>query len=358
MSAFTESALLKKLAELNASQQSIQTLSLWLIHHRKHHAAIIKVWIKEIQKVTPNRKLVFMYLANDVIQNSKKKGPEYGKEFGSVLSKAFKHISETCKDDKTFNSLDRILSIWEQRGVYDSNAIKDFYQGLHSQQNGTGTPSHPPPVEKKRKVEESTTPPSSSDSKKAKSQLTPSRERVKSETVEINGKVETHITLSPHIPIGDPPEPEVLIKMLQELDKSASSDAPVREKIANLPPEVSELALLTKLEDKEAAQKLSIKVNDALKLLNDYNNRLAVEMSERKKLSTMLNDFQREQQELLAQAEKNLEQYTEKLGKIKDVQKEIKNHLQNLPDLRSLPDVTGGLAPLPSAGDLFNIHHN
>ena len=32
--------------------------------------------------------------------------------------------------------------------------------------------------------------------------------------------------------------------------------------------------------------------------------------------------------------------------------------MNNLPDLTSLPDVTGGLAPLPSAGDLFNAHHH
>lgn len=42
--------------------------------------------------------------------------------------------------------------------------------------------------------------------------------------------------------------------------------------------------------------------------------------------------------------------------KVKEVQREIRSHLQNLPDLTQLPDVTGGLAPLPSAGDLFNIH--
>lgn len=50
MSAFTESALIKKLLELNASQQSIQTLSLWLIHHRKHYANIVKSWYKELLK--------------------------------------------------------------------------------------------------------------------------------------------------------------------------------------------------------------------------------------------------------------------------------------------------------------------
>lgn len=60
--------------------------------------------------------------------------------------------------------------------------------------------------------------------------------------------VETHITLSPHTPAGDPPEPEELIKALQELENSASGDAAVRERIASLPPAVSEISLLGKLE--------------------------------------------------------------------------------------------------------------
>lgn len=50
MSGFTEQALIKKLLDLNASQQSIQTLSLWLIHHRKHHQVIVKIWFKELSK--------------------------------------------------------------------------------------------------------------------------------------------------------------------------------------------------------------------------------------------------------------------------------------------------------------------
>jgi hypothetical protein len=52
MAGFTESALVKKLEELNSSQQSIQTLSLWLIHHRKHHGLIAKVWLRELIKGT------------------------------------------------------------------------------------------------------------------------------------------------------------------------------------------------------------------------------------------------------------------------------------------------------------------
>lgn len=50
MSSFSESALEKKLTELSSSQQSVQTLSLWIIHHRKHSALIVKVWHRELKK--------------------------------------------------------------------------------------------------------------------------------------------------------------------------------------------------------------------------------------------------------------------------------------------------------------------
>ena len=50
MANFSDANLSKKLSELNASQQSIQTLSLWLIHHRKHSSTIVDVWLKELKK--------------------------------------------------------------------------------------------------------------------------------------------------------------------------------------------------------------------------------------------------------------------------------------------------------------------
>lgn len=50
MSSFSESALEKKLSELSNSQQSVQTLSLWLIHHRKHAGPIVAVWHRELRK--------------------------------------------------------------------------------------------------------------------------------------------------------------------------------------------------------------------------------------------------------------------------------------------------------------------
>ncbi|KAG2464984.1 RPR1A protein, partial [Polypterus senegalus] len=101
MSAFSETALEKKLLELSSSQQSVQTLSLWLIHHRKHSKTIVTVWNRELKKAKAGRKLTFLYLANDVIQNSKRKGPEFTKDFAPVIVDAFKHVASLAVNDSS-----------------------------------------------------------------------------------------------------------------------------------------------------------------------------------------------------------------------------------------------------------------
>ncbi|XP_077290732.1 regulation of nuclear pre-mRNA domain-containing protein 1B [Arctopsyche grandis] len=355
MSGFTETALVKKLHDLNCSQQSIQTLSFWLIHHRKHHATVVSIWFRELLTVKDGRQLTFMYLANDVIQNSKKKGPEYGREFGEVLKKSFEFMRTTGIDEKTKNSLMRILNIWEERGVYDAKQVQDFKETIDPNEAVKG--------KKRKSSETSVAEPKAKEPVEKKSRNGTSvvatvdrRERKKSETyLEVDGLIETHVTLSPKTPPGDPPEPEELIKALLELENSASSDAAVRERIASLPPEVSEVSLLTKLDNREAAFRLSELVSAAVQLLVDYNARLTNELERRRKTAAALRDFAQAQKDLTKQAEERLEEYNEKLQKVYAVRGEIKSHLESLPDVKQLPDVTRGLAPLPSAGDLFSM---
>ena len=50
MASFSEANFVKKLQDLNASQQSIQTLSLWLIRHRKHSNSVVNIWLAELKK--------------------------------------------------------------------------------------------------------------------------------------------------------------------------------------------------------------------------------------------------------------------------------------------------------------------
>ena len=53
----------------------------------------------------------------------------------------------------------------------------------------------------------------------------------------------------------------ICFSLIQELENSASSDAIVREKIARLPPEVSEAGSLEKLQSAKDGQQLLEKVN-------------------------------------------------------------------------------------------------
>lgn len=133
--------------------------------------------------------------------------------------------------------------------------------------------------------------------------------------------------MSPHTPPGDPPEPEEIIKAIQDLEMNiASSDEKVREKIANLPKELSDMSVVAKIEgkfnkyalvhgnnyvciliDRETAEKLNVQVTNAVLLLSQYNTRLSSEMEHRKKVAIMMRDFLLAQDELLTQAETNLE---------------------------------------------------
>ncbi|XP_046994576.1 regulation of nuclear pre-mRNA domain-containing protein 1A-like [Schistocerca americana] len=127
---FDESELVKKFVNLNGKQLSIETLSRWLIHHRKHHASIVRVWLSFFEKGCPKKKIVYMYLANDIIQRSRRKGPEFGQSFERALRKAFEKLSLPQSDEDTRNRIYRLLKIWEDRHVYHETVINDFRKVL------------------------------------------------------------------------------------------------------------------------------------------------------------------------------------------------------------------------------------
>ncbi|CDQ74610.1 unnamed protein product [Oncorhynchus mykiss] len=339
MSSFSESALEKKLSELSNSQQSVQTLSLWIIHHRKHSSLIVKVWHRELKKAKSSRKLTFLYLANDVIQNSKKKGPEFAKDFETVLVDACSHVAREA-DDGCRRPMDRLLTIWQERSLYKV----EFIQQLKLAIEDSNSPQHQPIGTVKEKK-------------------APKRTYQKIQELEEEEEDDDYRGhMSPQdSDISGPQLTEELVKALQDLENAASGDAAVRQKIASLPQEVQDVSLLEKITDKEAADKLSKTVDEACLLLAEYNGRLAAELEDRRQLARMLTEYIGSQKEALTEREKKLEasffvlqEYKQKLARVTQVRKDLKSHIQSLPDLSLLPNVTGGLAPLPSAGDLFS----
>uniref|UniRef100_A0A8C5DAN6 Regulation of nuclear pre-mRNA domain-containing protein 1A-like n=1 Tax=Gouania willdenowi TaxID=441366 RepID=A0A8C5DAN6_GOUWI len=298
MSAFSEVALEKKLSELSNSQQSVQTLSLWLIHHRKHSKTIVAVWFNELKKAQVSRKLTFIYLANDVIQNSKKKGPEFTQDFAPVVVDAFKHVHRHgeggCK-----KQLDRVLTIWQERAVYENDLLDQLSQVLYG--------------EKKVK-------------KRAYEEIHPDDEgfACQSSPTEINPVTFT-LVIFPSLP-----QTSDLIRALQELENAASGDLVLRKRISSLPNEVQDTSLVQRITDRESGERLSRLVEEACMLLADYSGRLAAEIDDRRQLMRTLTVFLQSQRDGLVQNEQKLEEYKRKLERVTHVRKALRSRLNNL----------------------------
>ncbi|KAI3911542.1 hypothetical protein MKW92_052411 [Papaver armeniacum] len=131
-SVFNEQILADKLSKLNNTQQCIETLSHWCIFHRTKAELVVATWEKQFHASEKAQKISFLYLANDILQNSKRKGTEFVAEFWKVLPGALKDVHENG-DDHGKTVVSRLVGIWEERRVFGSRqSLKDLMLGKES----------------------------------------------------------------------------------------------------------------------------------------------------------------------------------------------------------------------------------
>ncbi|XP_034694904.1 regulation of nuclear pre-mRNA domain-containing protein 1B-like [Vitis riparia] len=131
---FDGQLLAEKLSKLNNSQQSIESLSRWCISHRKKAKQIVETWDKLFNSSQKEQCVSFLYLANDILQNSRRKGSEFVNEFWKVLPLALKHVYDNG-DEYGKKAVSRLVDIWEERKVFGSRG-----QGLKDEMLGKSPP--------------------------------------------------------------------------------------------------------------------------------------------------------------------------------------------------------------------------
>ncbi|XP_078435299.1 uncharacterized protein LOC144706294 [Wolffia australiana] len=139
---FNIETLAEKLAKLNNSQQSIETLSHWCIFHRKKARQVVETWEKQFSN-SKEQRVPFLYLANDILQNSRRKGSEFVNEFWKVLPRALKIVVDD-DDEQGKNVVSRLVDIWDDRKVFGSRSksLKDEMMGKDTpaaEINGAGS---------------------------------------------------------------------------------------------------------------------------------------------------------------------------------------------------------------------------
>uniref|UniRef100_A0A8C9QMH8 Regulation of nuclear pre-mRNA domain-containing protein 2 n=1 Tax=Spermophilus dauricus TaxID=99837 RepID=A0A8C9QMH8_SPEDA len=122
-----ESSLDRKFQSVTNTMESIQGLSSWCIENKKHHSTIVYHWMKWLRRSTYPHRLNLFYLANDVIQNCKRKNAIIFREsFADVLPEA----AALVKDPSVSKSIERIFKIWEDRNVYPEEMIVALREAL------------------------------------------------------------------------------------------------------------------------------------------------------------------------------------------------------------------------------------
>ena len=108
-----------------------------MIQNRTEAAEIVDPWAEQIKLALPSRKLFYLYVANDVLQKSRKSEfpAEFAKVMPTVLQGVFSHTGPEVK-----LKVKKILNIWRVRDVYceayleywESMAGLDGLQNVHS----------------------------------------------------------------------------------------------------------------------------------------------------------------------------------------------------------------------------------
>ncbi|URE44784.1 Regulation of nuclear pre-mRNA domain containing, partial [Musa troglodytarum] len=75
-----------------------QALSYWCIFHRNKAKQVVETWDQQFHCSPRDKRVSFLYLANDILQNSRRTGLEFINEFWKVLPDALTDVFDNGGD--------------------------------------------------------------------------------------------------------------------------------------------------------------------------------------------------------------------------------------------------------------------
>ncbi|CAO2653973.1 Nn.00g107060.m01.CDS01 [Neocucurbitaria sp. VM-36] len=123
--AFTEDSLKAKLSSLNETQEAISTVGQWILFHRRHAERIAQVWLQRMRESTPNKKLVLIYLANEITQTSKmRKKEEFLRAYEPMIAEATA-VAYKGSPHEIQNKIRRVVEVWRSRQIFSLPVQQD-----------------------------------------------------------------------------------------------------------------------------------------------------------------------------------------------------------------------------------------
>ncbi|KAF1816379.1 DUF618-domain-containing protein, partial [Eremomyces bilateralis CBS 781.70] len=117
--AYTDDAVKAKLSALNETQEGIVTVAQWIMFHRRHADRTAQLWSQRLSESTSSKRLNLIYLANEVIQQSKaRKKNEFVLAFAPILGDAVANAYKSATNDIR-QKIRRVIEVWRSRAIFD-----------------------------------------------------------------------------------------------------------------------------------------------------------------------------------------------------------------------------------------------
>ncbi|KAL8928776.1 MAG: hypothetical protein Q9208_001554 [Pyrenodesmia sp. 3 TL-2023] len=117
--AYTDDAVKAKLSSLNETQESIVSVAQWIMFHRRHADRTCAIWLERMRETTVNKRLTLIYLANEVVQQSKaRRKDDFLVAFSPVIAEATATAYKGATNDVQ-DKIRRTVEVWSQRRIFD-----------------------------------------------------------------------------------------------------------------------------------------------------------------------------------------------------------------------------------------------
>ncbi|KAK3719960.1 hypothetical protein LTR37_004083 [Vermiconidia calcicola] len=137
--AYSDDAVKAKLSALNETQDSIVTVAQWIMFHRRHADKTASLWLARMQECNMPKRLNLVYLANEVVQQSRARGKQdfllaFEPLISEATSLAYKNASQEVQ-----GKLKRVVEVWRQRNIFDPRIQETIEQRLDELDKQRGT---------------------------------------------------------------------------------------------------------------------------------------------------------------------------------------------------------------------------
>ncbi|RCI13718.1 hypothetical protein L249_8158 [Ophiocordyceps polyrhachis-furcata BCC 54312] len=118
--AYNDDSVLARLSSLNESHDSIATAAQWIMFHRRHADRTVQLWMQRLKESSSTRRLSLVYLANEVVQQSRIRHKEdFVIAFSPVVAEATS-IAYKGAPTEIQAKLKRVVDVWKDRSIFEA----------------------------------------------------------------------------------------------------------------------------------------------------------------------------------------------------------------------------------------------